>query len=99
MYHLVDVEWVQPGEGGKSPDEPAPPDIDPGYAGATRARLRQIAAEVRYVPPPGAVGSVSKGEGQSRQTDQVEIPFPAATFFLVATLSDPGSWRHTQGRS
>ena len=23
---------------------------------------------------PGAVGSVSKGEGQSRQTDQVEIP-------------------------
>ena len=33
---------------------------------------------------PGAVGSVSKGEGQSRQTDQVEIPCPAATFCLVA---------------
>ena len=40
---------------------------------------------------PGAVGSASKGEGQSRQTDQVEIPFQAATFCLVATLSDPGS--------
>ena len=33
---------------------------------------------------PGAVGSVSKGEGQSRQTDQVEISFQAATFCLVA---------------
>ena len=36
--------------------------------------LRQIVAGMRYVPPPGAVGSASKGEGQSSRTDQVEIP-------------------------
>ena len=33
-----------------------------------RIGLRQIAAGMRYVPPPGAVGSVSKGEGQSSRT-------------------------------
>ena len=41
MYHLVDVEWVQPGEGGNRQDEPASPDIDPGHA-AQFARLRQV---------------------------------------------------------
>ena len=53
--------------------------------------FRQIAAGVRYVPSPGAVGSVSKGEGQSRQTDQVEIPFQAATFGSVRTQGFPGT--------
>ena len=43
IHHLVDVERVQPGEGGERPDEPASPDIDPGHA-AQFARLRQVEA-------------------------------------------------------
>ena len=43
VYHLVDVERVQPGERGNRQDEPASPDIDPGHA-AQLARLRQVEA-------------------------------------------------------
>ena len=41
ISRIGDVGWVQPGERGNSPDEPACPDIDPGHA-AQLARLRQV---------------------------------------------------------
>ena len=41
-----------------------------------------MAAEMRFVPPPGAVTSVSKGEGLSGQTHQVEIPVQRSSICL-----------------
>ena len=52
IHHLVDVEWVQPGEGGNRQDEPASPDIDPGHA-AQLARLRQVEAPQEGGEPAG----------------------------------------------